>query len=359
MRVAQAVGASMVQSNINALVTHAFPRSQRGTALGLNGAAVGIGLGLGPLFGGQLLGAFGWQALFWSRVPLGVLAIGLAIFVIPSDHRRSRAPLRIDYAGPLLLAATATTALLALNLAGRGGIGQPVVWMLAAVSPLLLLALIRVEKRVPRPVIEFAQFRHRVFAWAQLSQLAHYAAMGIFVFLGAFFLVDGLGFSDGKAGLVLTVLPVMRVAGGPISGAISDRVGSRPPTMAGLAVLGTGFLLLFLRGQTASLGEIVAILALAGLGSAVFDAPNVSAIMGSSRSDRLSAAAAYVTAGRQISQSIGITLGGALFALRQQALLNAGAAHSTAVITAFDDAMLAAAVICFVGIGVAFMRGRA
>ena len=128
IRVLQAVGTSMVVPNIDALVTSNFPASERGRALGLIGASVGLGLGLGPITGGLVLEVLDWRALFWGRVPLGIIGVLLAMIVLPSDHRRRDVSLRFDYFGPVVLAATATTFLLAINLAGRGGVEKLIVF---------------------------------------------------------------------------------------------------------------------------------------------------------------------------------------------------------------------------------------
>ena len=358
IRVLQAVGTSMVVPNIDALVTANFPASERGKALGLIGASVGLGLGLGPITGGLILEVLDWRALFWSRVPLGIVGILLTMIVLPSDHRRRDVSLRFDYVGPVVLAATATTFLLAINLAGRGGVEKLVVLTFAGASPVLFAVLMMVERRASLPVLDLAQFRNRVFSFSMGSHIFHYVASGVLTFLGAFFMVNGLGLTPGRAGLLLTVFPAIRVIAGPISGVLTDRFGSRIPTTSGLAVLGIGFLILSRTAGDVPLWGIAASLALAGLGAAFFEVANTSAIMGSATKGRLTSAAAFVSAGRQVSHSIGFVIGGAIFAVREEYHLGVLGKAPAAVVASFSDAMLVAAIICFVGTAVSYYRGR-
>ena len=127
--------------------------------------------------------------------------------------------------------------------------------------------------------------------------------------------------------------------------------------MAGLLVMSAGLLALSRLGDSAPVWAIAVVLLVTGLGSSFFEPANASAIMGSVPRDRLSSAAASITASRQVSQSIGFTLGGALFALREESHLNLGSSASTAVVAAFNDAMLVASGICLMGVAVAYLRG--
>jgi MFS family permease len=357
-RVFQGISGAMVLANSDALVTNAFPRSERGKALGILGASAGLGLGLGPTIGGLLVDGLGWESIFWIRAPLGCLCILLAVTGIPKDHRQGKSRPPLDYLGPLALASMMTTFLLAINIAGRGGLHQTIVWILAVVSILMLIVLIKVELRAPWPVVEMKQFRNRVFASAQSSQVSHYMAHGILFFLAAFYLIDGLGMGPVRAGLMMTVFPVIRVIGGPVSGSLSDKVGTRLPVSLGLVVMGFGLLFMSSLSYQDPIWMVIAAFALTGIGSSVFEPPNASAIMGSVGPERLSAAGASIATSRQISSSAGFTLGAAIFSLREQVYIPVLGSSSEAVSAAFGDAMMVAAGICFLGSVAAYLRGK-
>ena len=365
IRAVQAIGGAMSLASGMALATAAFPSDQRGKVVGIMSAPVGLGLGLGPWFGGILLDLFDWRALFWSRSLPTALLVVVTLFIVPSD-RRSPGRVQLDYLGPFVLAGIAASLLLAINFAGRGGIDQPFVWVMAGLVPFLSVLLFMVERRVPRPVLDMALFKNRVFSVATASLIFHFIPQGFIIFMGAFFLLDGVGLSAAKAGLLLAAFQAFRVFIAPAIGMLSDKIGTRWPTIAGMAVMGMGFLFLSFLGVDSSLWLIGIGLGVAGIGSSIFETPNTSDIMGSVPRERLSAATASFTIGRQVSLSLGITLGGAIYVLRETAWqgrlaadgLTGSALATGAVGGAFADAMLVAAVISLLGVVVTSMRGR-
>ena len=80
-RIGQGVGAAMILSNLNAYIADIFPSNERGKALGISGSVVGLGLTLGPILGGILLEIDGWRALFYSRIPLGIVGAVLGYLI--------------------------------------------------------------------------------------------------------------------------------------------------------------------------------------------------------------------------------------------------------------------------------------
>ena len=123
-RVLQGVGSSMVLSNLNALIAAEFPPGERGRAMGISGAVVGVGLTTGPLMGGILLDALDWRALFYVRAPIGALGALLAWWLLPAATPTG-GRFRMDYMGAAALFATMTCFLLVVNQGGRLGYGSP------------------------------------------------------------------------------------------------------------------------------------------------------------------------------------------------------------------------------------------
>ena len=365
IRVIQAIGGSMALASGMALGTALFPPEERGKVVGIMSAPVGLGLGLGPWLGGVFLDIFDWRALFWTRALPTALLVLMTIFIVPSD-RRSPGRVRVDYFGPFVLAGVAASLLLAINLAGRLGIGEPIVWIMAGLAPVLGVVLVLVERRVERPVLDVNVFKNRIFSIATASLFFHFIPQGFVIFMGAYFLLDGVGLTAAKAGLVLVSFQIFRVFVSPAIGVVSDRIGTRWPTITGMGIMGLGFLFLGFMDVDTSLWLIVVGLAVAGIGSSIFETPNTSDIMGSVPRERLSAATASFTIGRQVSLSMGITLGGAIYVLREATWegrlaaegLTGSALSTGAVGGAFGDVMMAAAAISFVGVAVTAMRGR-
>ena len=145
-RVLQGVGSSMILSNLNALITAAFPPRERGKALGLSGAVVGVGLTMGPLLGGLLLDLLDWRALFYSRVPIGLLGAALAWWVLPRD-RAVGGGIRVDLIGAAALFGTLASFLLFVNRGGKLGFDSSIALSMAVATAVFLPVLIWSERR--------------------------------------------------------------------------------------------------------------------------------------------------------------------------------------------------------------------
>ena len=356
-RAVQATGSACILSNGNAIVTGAVPAHQRGKALGIMNGVVGVGLATGPLVGGVLLDVLDWRALFWTRLPIGLLGLAFAFQFLKEDRTRPQGPLRVDYWGILLLYGTLGTFLLALNQVGRSGVSSAAVWVPGIAALVLLPLLVVVERRAHRPVLDLALFRHRVFLASQGSLFFHFVPFGALSFLAPFYLLGGLGLSATAMGLMIATLPLTRIVIGPVGGLLYDKIGSRIPTLVGLVVMAVGLLLLSQLGGEAQVWGIVAVFAVIGVGAALFDAANNSAIMGTVPRDRLGSASAFIPTGRQTARSSGIALGGAIFVTQLGS--STTALGGQPVVVAFGDTMLVMALLVVVGAIITWFRGKA
>ena len=110
-RILQGVGSALLLSNLNALITTAFPEEERGTAIGISGGVVGVGLTVGPLAAGMLLDMFDWRVMMYSKVPIGVLGAILGWYYLRKDTVIRR-KYRIDLLGALALFGSMATFLI-------------------------------------------------------------------------------------------------------------------------------------------------------------------------------------------------------------------------------------------------------
>lgn len=357
-RVFQALGAAMLIANSQALATAVHPPGQRGRAMGLISSVAGLGLAAGPFLGGLLLDRLGWPSIFYTRAPLSAVGAVWAWHLLRAEEGR-RPAARADLAGALLLFGSVGALLLGLNQAGRmGPDAPPWVWGLMALGLALVPPFLWVERRAERPVLDPLLLRHPPYVLSVLAILFHFLAWGGITLVLPFYLLDVLGYSQSRMGLLLSVFPGIRVVGGPLSGWLSDRIGPRLPTGVGLTLLALGLVLLARLGPFPSFGAVLGALAVMGVGSALFAAPNASAIMGSVPPDRLGTAAASIGTGRQIGLSAGIALAGALYSLREPLYRAAGAPEALAITWGLRDTLLLGAGMAGVGALLSFLRQR-
>ncbi len=363
IRLIQGVGHSMVMSNGLAIITQAFSSKERGKVMGLLASVLAVGLGGGPAVGGVIVDSLNWQAIFYTRVPLGILVLALAWILLPMSRGR-REKLRLDYLGALALFGGMASFLLMLNQAGKLGFTSPLTLAMAGLTAVLIPSLILIEKRATRPIIDLSLFRQRQFNIGLALHYLHFIGVGAIFFLSPFYFINGLGYSPVAAGLFLTVFFAMRTFLSPISGVLADKLGYRLPSSVGMGIMAIGLFMLSQLGVQATSMSIVLSMAVAGFGSAIVDPANTSSIMGAVNRARLGAASASVAAGRQIALSTGIALGGAIFALREQSYLSAFKAQgitevvaaSNALVEGFGDALLAIAFPLMLAVALALMK---
>jgi EmrB/QacA subfamily drug resistance transporter len=312
-RCLQGVGAAFVMAVSTAMLVAAFPAEQRGRALGLNALVVGLGISIGPTLGGVITQHFGWRWIFYVNVPLGVVGVASSITLLRHERRSTQG--RIDWLG---------AGLLAIGLGGLTGtlsFGPSAGW---ASLPLLcggsasLLALIglcwHIFGSVAEPIVDPRLFGNRTFALSSLSLLLSFVATAAVPVLMPFYFQHLRGWSAGRAGLLLTPLPITVALLSPLSGSFADRIGTTGLAAAGMFIAATGLALLSLVDEGASVVRLVALLSMIGAGQAIFRPPNNSALMGAVARDRQGAAAGVLATARVVGQSLGIAGAGALFA---------------------------------------------
>ncbi len=307
----QAFGAAMLFSNSPAILTKSFPAVQRGQALGMQGTMTYLGLTVGPTLGGWLTNQFSWHAVFFVNLPVGLIALALSYRFIPDDSP-SEKPEPFDLLGAAAFTLALVTLLLALNQGHAWGWTSPLVLSLFGIALLLLAAFIVIERRVPAPMLDFSLFENRLFSAAAASALMNYMCVSTITFLLPFYLIQGRGLAAAQAGLILTAQPLVMAIVAPLSGTLSDRIGSRLPSTGGMAILATALYLLSRLGPDAPVGNIVPVLAIAGLGTGIFISPNNSALMGAAPRHRQGIASGILALARNVGMVLGVGLAGAI-----------------------------------------------
>jgi EmrB/QacA subfamily drug resistance transporter len=352
-RALQAIGASMLFANSPAILTKNFPASQRGQALGLQGAMTYLGLTTGPFLGGWLADTFGWHSIFYINVPIGLLAIWLSLTVIPND-RPSVQSERFDLAGAITFMLGLVALLYALNQGHALGWTSPLILGLFSASILTLALFLWIERRTPAPMLDLTLFQRRVFTLATISPILNYICVYSVLFLTPFYLLQGRGLSASQTGLIMTAQPIMMALTAPVSGRLSDRVGSRLPTTLGMLIMAVGLFLLSQLTLDAPLWMVVLGLAIGGFGTGLFVAPNNSALMGAAPRNRQGIAAGVLALARNVGMVLGIGLTGAIFTTYLSRGNPGGAAT---LVHAFDAGLLFASGVSLLAAITSYVRG--
>ncbi len=352
LRALQGFTDAMMFGTSTAIVTSVYPPEQRGHALGVTVASVYSGSALGPFVGGFLTQAFGWRSIFWLTTLLGLVVIAMTLWKMRGEWADAKGQ-KMDVIGSLLYG----LALLGVMYGFRLLPSLNGAWLLIAGVAVLGGFIFR-ESRTSSPVLELSLFRRNtVFALSNLAALINYAATYALSFLLSLYLQYLKGMSPWDAGLIMLSQPLVMAVFSPLAGRLSDRIEPRIIASLGMAMSAAGlFLTAFLRSSS-PLGAIVAILALCGLGFALFSSPNISAIMGSVKRQQYGVASATTAVMRLVGQMLSMGIAALIIAIYVGQVEITPAQHA-AFLRAFRSGFLVFAVLCVIGIAASLARGK-
>ena len=348
----QAVGGAMLMANSPAILTKNFPAAQRGRALGLQATMTYLGLVTGPSLGGWLTDMFSWRAVFFINIPVVVIAFLLALRFVPRDRGKDDQAEPFDLAGALLFSTGLVLLLLALNQAHNWGWFSTPTLALTAAALLLLAGFVLTEKRSPHPMLDLTLFKHLNFSAAASSAVLNYIAIYSIIFVLPFYLIQGRGFSPSAAGILLTSQPLIMMVTAPLSGWLSDRIGTRLPAILGMLIMSAGLFLLSRIGPETPQVYIAISLAVIGLGTGIFISPNSSALMGAAPRARQGIAAGVMALSRNLGMVLGVGMAGAVLTT----VGGTGGAASAGLFSAVRIAFLVSMVAALLSAAGAWLR---
>lgn len=309
VRVLLGVGGALIMPSTLSMIRALFsdPR-ERATALGIWGAMAALGGALGPVVGGLLLVHFSWHAAFLVNVPVMAVAIVAALTLLPES--RSARPPRIDVAGVALSVVGMAGLVYAIKHLAKHGL-DPEGGVTAVVAAAALALFVRRCLRSPEPMLEVRLFRGRAFSAGVLTALTTSVAMAALLLLGAQWLQLVEGFSPLEAGLALLPLAVGGLIGSPFAPAVAARIGARTVLAGGLAVAGTGFLVLGLAPGELHYPVLAVALLLVGVGTASLAVASA-VIMAGAPTSQAGSAAAIEESSYEIGAVLGIAVLGSM-----------------------------------------------
>jgi EmrB/QacA subfamily drug resistance transporter len=282
-RILQGCGAAMTQGIGMAIVTRAFPGSERGKAIGFMMTTVGVGAIAGPALGGLLVDLLGWRSVFFANIPLVALGVVLGVLVLDGSQEGRKAPGRqergFDWAGAALSSGILLIFLLTITNGHRYGWTSPAIMLSVLGFIALLSAFVWWELRCPSPMLNLRFFQRMTFSFGVSAAFLTFLGSSAILFLTPFYLQRVLGYSAREAGLVVVPGAICMALLGPIIGRLSDRFGWRPFTIGGLALSTTGLIFFSRLTEESSLFLVVPALVLHSSGMGVFYSPNTSSIL--------------------------------------------------------------------------------
>ncbi len=348
----QALGAAMLQANSPAILTSSFPGRQRGQALGLQATMTYLGLTIGPSLGGWITEHFTWRAVFYLNIPVGLAALYLSMKAIQADKKTTNHE-GFDYAGAGLFILGLILLIFSLNQGHALGWSSLPILITIFLSFVLLFTFFQLEKRLANPMLDLQLFSRSKFTTSVVSAILNYIGVYSIIFLMPFYLISGLGLNPALSGLILTAMPIIMAITAPISGSISDKVGTKAPAALGMILLTLGLVLLSRLSLESNFSTIIGRLLVAGLGIGIFISPNTSALMGSAPRDRQGIASGILATSRNFGMVLGVGLAGAVFTSN---LSTGDILPSNEVILAVQASFIVAAIVTACGIPVILLN---
>ncbi len=351
-RILQGIGGAMIFGTAVAILISVYPVGERGKALGINVAAVYLGLSLGPFFGGFLTQHLGWRSIFFVNVPLSLLIIAFTLWKLKGEWAEAKGE-KFDFAGSVIYAVTLPAMMYGFSrLPALSGI------CLIVLGGLGLLTFIKWEMNAQSPVFDLRLFRNNtVFAFSNLAALINYGATFAVGFLLSLYLQYTKGLSPQYAGTILVSQPAVMALFSPLAGRLSDRIEPRVVASVGMSFAVVGLFLFIFLGQNTSLGFVIAGLIVVGFGLALFSSPNTNAIMSSVQKRSYGVASATVGTMRLTGQMFSMGIAMLVFAVHMGSA-EIRPENYQLFLTSSKTAFIIFTVLCFAGIFASLARGR-
>lgn len=307
----QAVGSACIYALFGALVVRTVPARYRGLGFGLTGASVAISLVVAPILGGVLLNYLSWPWVFWIQLPVQCAGLIMSALVLPRRH--APVPVRFPVLNILSWLGVVCGLVLFVEAFSKG------LWRefmpLTGALALAAIVVFGLTERARHKLFDFSLFAIRAFGLGSLGLLLLNTGLFMFMLFTPFLLEDYMGLNQRQMGMFLAIAPLVTLVAAPAAGRLSDRIGYRLLIMLAFICAIGGYGSLAAYGARGSIPMIIAGLVLLGLAGGLFNAPAMSAMMGSVSELQRAQASSLGSLMRNLGFLAGTSLGSLAFSL--------------------------------------------
>ena len=338
-RCLEALGASIMLSNAQAIIASIFKKERRGKALGLNGCIVAIGGMSGPAIGGVLINYYGWHSVFLPCVPIALAGAYYSYKMLPHIVKTDRKNFKFDYKGFIYFTVCLFALLLAIAEGHTWGWNSLKIIILGVITLVFGVLFYLRDHKINYPLIDFSLFKIRTFTYGNLGVMTSYMAMYTNSILLPFFLQEILKYNALLTGLLILPYSVMLSFIAPIAGRLSGKYGSRYLTLAGPIVYCIALLMFTLYDKNCAMWQIVLASGIMGIGNGLFQSPSNNAIMTSVTPTELGLASGILALSRNMGNILGVAVTITLFETFRNMLLDNGELYDTAFLISYRTTM--------------------
>ncbi|TCL60026.1 EmrB/QacA subfamily drug resistance transporter [Kineothrix alysoides] len=305
-RVVQAIGAAGTMSASQGIITQVFPPQERGRALGINGTFVALGSLAGPPIGGFIVGSLEWNYIFLINVPIGIIVYLLSFRLLPKSTENSDE--KLDVKGALLFAIAIVSLFGSLLIGEDYGYRHPYIIGGFILFVLSFVTFIIVENRTEAPLLQLKLFQNKLFSLSIFCGFISFIAINSLTIIQPFYLQNTLKFSPSFTGLIMMVFPVVLAVVAPLSGALSDKIGSEILTFIGLSINSVGLILMSTLTEHTSLYTMIIYIVIMSIGNGLFQSPNNSLILSNAPKNMLGIVGSVNALVRNLGMITGIAM---------------------------------------------------
>lgn len=351
-RVIQAIGAAGTMANSQGIVTEVFPANERGKALGLNGTAVALGSLVGPGLGGLIVGTLRWEFIFLINVPIGLISLFYSFKLLPKGHKTAKG--KLDGLGSILFMFSIIPLFVALGQGLSRGFTDPYILFGFIVAAISFIVFILVERKREDPLIQLNMFENKLFSLSIFCGFITFVVIFCSNIIQPFYLQDVMAYSPQNTGLILMIYPLILTVVAPISGALSDKIGSEILTFIGLVLISIGLLFMSTLNENSTILSLVLFTGTMSVGMGLFQSPNNSLIMSTVAKEKLGIAGSINALIRNLGMVCGIALATTLLYSRMSSKIGHRVTdyvpgRNDAFIYGMKTVYITAAIICIVG----------